>query len=326
MMLSQKLKLTTNVDVLLLPNFSMMAFASTVEPLRAANQLAGEALYAWRTFSLDGHTVAASNGIVVEPSGGLADAGAGSVLFVCAGLGAEHLNEPRLSTRLRELARKGVALGGVCTGTIALARAGLLDDYRCTLHWENIEGFVEAFPHLDVTATLFEIDRDRFTSSGGTAPMDMTINWVGQQHGEDLAVRVAEFLVHHAVRHPHDPQRMPIQYRTGISHPKLLAAIAHMEAYVESPVGLDDVAHAVALSPRQLERLFKQRLGKTPTRYYLELRLQRARLLLQQTSMSVIQVAVASGFSSASHFARCYRQCFGRTPRTEREDVRRLAR
>jgi transcriptional regulator GlxA family with amidase domain len=152
----------------------------------------------------------------------------------------------------------------------------------------------------------------------------MMIGLVAKQHGEDLAVRIAEFLLHHAVRHPHETQRMPIQHRTGITHPKLLAAIAHMEAYVESPVSLNEIAEAVGLSPRQLERLFKQRLGKKPSRYYLELRLQRARLLLQQTSMSVIQVAVASGFSSASHFARCYRDFFNRSPRAERSELSRI--
>ena len=302
----------------------MMAFASVVEPLRAANQLAGRELYQWRTLSLDGAPVLASNGACLTPAGSLADTGRGDMLCVCAGLGAERFRDAALTRRLHELARQGMILGGVCTGTIALARAGLLDGYRCTLHWENVEGFVEEFPDLDITATLFEIDRDRLTSSGGTAPMDMMISLVAKQHGEDLAVRVAEFLLHHAVRHPHETQRMPIQHRTGITHPKLLAAIAHMEAYVESPVALNAIAAAVGLSPRQLERLFKQRLGKKPSRYYLELRLQRARLLLQQTSMSVIQVAVASGFSSASHFARCYREFFNRSPRAERSELSRI--
>lgn len=304
----------------------MMAFAALVEPLRAANQLAGRTLYQWRTFSLDGQAATASNGVQVIPGGNLGDVGRAPTVMLCAGVGAERLNQPALTARLRELARRGKALGGVCTGTIALARAGLLDGYRCTLHWENIEGFVEEFPDLDITATLFEIDRDRYTSSGGTAPMDMMISWIAQSHGDDLAVRVAEFMLHHSVRHPHDAQRLPIQHRTGITHPKLLAAIAHMEAYVESPLSLNEVASAVDLSPRQLERLFKQRLGTRPSRYYLELRLQRARLLLQQTSMSVIQVAVASGFSSASHFARCYRDLFAHAPRVERSNPVRIPR
>lgn len=317
-------KPANDVELLLLPRFSMMAFASVVEPLRAANQLSDTTLYRWRTYSLDGGPVPASNAVQLTPDDALANAGHGRTFFVCAGLGAERFRSEHLTRRLRELSRRGVALGGVCTGTIALARAGLLEGYRCTLHWENVEGFAEEFPDLHITATLFEFDRERYTCSGGTAPLDMMINWISQDHGDDLAVRVAELLLHHPVRHPHDSQRMPIHERMGINHPKLLAAIAHMEAYVESPVSLCAVAEAVKLSPRQLERLFRQRLGQKPSRYYLELRLHRARLLLLQTSMSVIQVAVASGFSSASHFARCYREFFHKSPKAERTEKERI--
>ena len=314
------------VDFLLLPHFSLMAFASSVEPLRAANQLEGRELYRWRTLSTDGEAVVASNGSRIEPGGSLADAAKDGTLFVCAGLGAERIRDASISKCLREVARRGAAIGGVCTGSIALARAGLLDGHRCTIHWENVEGFAEEFPELNITATLFEVDRDRYTCSGGTAPLDMMINSIARDHSDDLALAVAELLLHHAVRHPHNVQRTAIQHRTGITHPKLLAAIAHMEAYVESPVPLNDVASAVNLSSRQLERLFRERLGKTPSRYYMELRLQRARLLLQQTTMSILQIAVACGFTSASHFARCYRDLFSRAPRTERTKLERVPR
>lgn len=306
------------VDFLLLPKFSLMAFASSVEPLRAANQLAGRELYYWRTLSADGGPVTASNGGRILPFASLADAATDGALFVCAGIDAERFHDPSVSRALRAQARKGGIVGGVCTGSIALARAGLLDGYRCTIHWENVEGFAEEFPDLNITATLFEVDRNRCTCSGGTAPLDMMINAIAQDHTDALALSVAELLLHHAVRHPHDTQRIPIQHRTGITHPKLLAVIAQMEAYVESPVSLSDLAAAVNLSNRQLERLFRERLGKTPSRYYLELRLNRARLLLQQTTMSILQVAVACGFSSASHFARCYRELFNNSPRMER--------
>lgn len=311
-------QLPEKIGFLLIPNLSMMAFTSSIEPLRGANQLSGKDLYSWHTFSVDGRPVMASNGVEVSVEGPISEADKMSVIFVCAGLGAEKFDEPQITNRLRGFTRAGIALGGVCTGAWALARAGLLDNYRCTIHWENVESFAEVYPHLDITAALFEIDRDRFTCSGGTAPLDMMINAIAYDHGDDLAVQVAELLLHNSVRHPHDMQRMPLQHRTGISHPKLLAAIAHMEAYVESPVSLHEIAKAVSLSNRQLERLFHDKLGKPPSRYYLELRLQRARLLLTQTSMTVLQVAVACGFSSASHFARCYRAQFGHTPSAER--------
>jgi transcriptional regulator GlxA family with amidase domain len=311
-------QLPQKVAFLLIPNFSMMAFTSSVEPLRAANRLSGKTLYAWRTLSIDGGPVQASNGIVIVPDASIHEELDAKTLFVCAGIRAERFNDKEVFGRLRELARRGVALGGVCTGSLALARAGLLDGYRCTIHWENMEGFVEDFPKLQITATLFEIDRDRYTCSGGTAPLDMMIYSISRDFSDKLAIGVAEQMLHNFVRQPHDTQRMSIQHRTGISNPKLLAVIAYMEAYLETPVSLAELAKSVNLSVRQLERLFRQYLGKTPTRYYLELRLQRARLLLRQTTMPILQVAVASGFASASHFARCYREFFDCAPRAER--------
>lgn len=311
-------QLPQKVGFLLVPHFSMMAFTSSVEPLRAANRLSGKSLYYWRTLSIDGGPVQASNGITIVPDGSVHDELDVKTLFVCAGIRAERFNDKDVFARLRELSRRGVALGGVCTGSLTLARAGLLDGYRCTIHWENMEGFVEDFPKLQITATLFEIDRDRYTCSGGTAPLDMMIYAISRDFSDKLAIGVAEQMLHNFVRQPHNAQRMSIQYRTGISNPKLLAVIAYMEAYLESPVSLVELASSVDLSVRQLERLFRNYLGKTPTRYYLELRLQRAQLLLRQTTMPILQVAVASGFASASHFARCYRELFDCAPRAER--------
>ncbi|MEX2496353.1 MAG: GlxA family transcriptional regulator [Woeseia sp.] len=310
--------LPQRVGFLLLPNFSMMAFTSAVEPLRAANRLSGKKLYSWQTFSIDGKPVHASNGIALVPDASIHEELDASALFVCAGIRAERFNDEAVFARLRELAKRRVALGGVCTGALALARAGLLNGYRCTIHWENMEGFVEDFPDLQITATLFEIDRDRYTCSGGTAPLDMMIYSISRDFSDKLAIGVAEQMLHNFVRQPHDAQRMSIQYRTGISNPKLLAVIAYMEAYLESPVSLAELATSVNLSIRQLERLFRNHLDKTPTRYYLDLRLRRAQLLLRQTTMPILQVAVASGFASASHFARCYRECFNCSPRAER--------
>ena len=296
-----------------------MAFTSSIEPLRSANRMSGRDLYRWRTLSIDGSMVAASNKVAIEPDGSFLDPPGCDTLFVCAGVNAEKFTDPRLSPRLREIARAGVAMGAVCTGSIALANAGLLDDYRCTIHWENVEGFVEAYPRLKVTATLFEIDRNRYTCSGGTAPLDMMIHFIARDHGSELAISVAEQMLHAAMRQPHDPQRLSTQHRTGISNPKLLAAIAHMEAYIETPLPVAAIAEAVSLSPRQLERLFQELLKKTPARYYLELRLQRARLLLQQTAMPILQIAVASGFTSAAHFATSYKAYFAVSPRDVRK-------
>ncbi|MEX0707274.1 MAG: GlxA family transcriptional regulator [Woeseia sp.] len=320
----EPVKTPQHVAFLLLPNFSMMAFASSVEPLRAANRQSGRELYAWSTYSVDGEQVIASNGVITVPHGSIHDAISPDVLFVCAGVRAHQFRDEKTLARLHDMGRGGMAIGGICSGSLALAQAGLLKGYRCTIHWEYVEPFVEKFPQLDVTAALFEIDRDRYTCSGGTAPLDMMINSIARDHGEDLAISVAEQMLHSFIRHPHDAQRMSMQHRTGISHPKLLGAIAHMEAYLEHPLSLRELAKSVDLSNRQLERLFREHFHKTPSRYYLELRLRRAKLLLRQTEMPVLQIAVASGFSSASHFARCYREFFHHSPRDERASVERV--
>jgi len=306
------------VGFLLLPNFSMIAFTASIEPLRAANRLSGEKLYNWNTLSLDGDKVRASNEVALRPFASLMDDIELDVLFVCAGLDAHLINDKKMMGRLRSFARKGLPIGSVCTGSIALADAGLLDNYRCTIHWENIEGFVEANPDLDVTATLFEIDRDRYTCSGGTAPLDMMIHSIALDHGEALASDVAEQMLHSFVRKPSDKQRTSIQHRTGISNAKLLAAIGVMEAHIDPPLPLPRIAKRINISLRQLERLFKSNLNNTPTRYYSELRLQRAKQLITQTPMSMLEIAVATGFTSAAHFTQAYKKYFNHPPSAER--------
>ncbi|KAA5607452.1 helix-turn-helix domain-containing protein [Roseospira marina] len=304
------------LQFLLLQRFSMLAFTSAVEPLRTANRLAGQTLYDWEILTTTGTAAVASNGIHVLPDSTLGEERPDAdAVVVCAGLGMEGYDSPEVTRWLRRHARRGVPVGGLCTGPLALAAAGLLKGYRCTIHWENVESFVEQFPDLAITATLYEIDRDRFTCAGGTSALDMMIAIIREEHGRALAVRVADALIHTGLRHPEDPQRVALRERIGVSDPKVLAAIAHMEAHLENPVPVEVLASQIRVSHRQLERLFQKHLGASPSRYYLRLRLQRARSLLAQTSMTVLQVAVACGFSSASHFSKCYRQEFGQAPR-----------
>jgi AraC family transcriptional regulator, glycine betaine-responsive activator len=303
----------------LVPNFSMMAFTSAIEPLRIVNRIAGRELYRWRTLSLDGTAVRASNGVPLLPDGAFEREGRPpDAVVVCAGALVERFRNPAFDFWVKGMMARGAAIGGICTGTLVLARAGLLEGHRCTIHWENMEGLVEEFPRHEITATLFEIDRDRFTCSGGTAPIDLMLHLIARQRSGQLAAAVADQMMH-VMRSSHDPQRMSLKHRTGISNAKILAAIAHMEAHLEIASSQEEIALAVGLSSRQLERLFRAQLGKSPSRYYLELRLHRARLLLFQTSMPVLQVAVACGFTSASHFARCYRSLFGHPPHAERQ-------
>ena len=314
-------ELPHRIAFFLIPQFAMMGFSSAIEPLRSANRMSGRRLYSWHILSKDGAPVMASNGIPVVPEASIAEVttpGQFSTLVVCAGIDAHLYEDKAVFSWLRRLDRQGIDIGAISLGSYVLARAGLLDGYRCTIHWENLSGFMEAFPHLDVTPELFEVDRNRFTCSGGIAALDMALHLIALQHGRDLAAAVSEQFIHERIRDRHDPQRMALPARLGIRHPKLVAVIRQMEESLEEPISRADLAASVHLSSRQLERLFRKYLGRTPTRYYLELRLARARRLLLQTDMSVLDVALACGFVSASHFSKCYREYFGKTPREER--------
>jgi transcriptional regulator GlxA family with amidase domain len=309
---------------LLIPNFSMSAFAMALEPIRIANRMSGRELYSWQIVSKAGGPVRASNGVVVLTDQSIADVrlspgGTNPTVMLCSGLGAEHYEDRELFGWLRRVDRAGAVLGAVCTGAHVLARAGLLDDYRCTIHWENLPGFIEDFPDIRVSADLFEVDRNRMTCSGGSAALDLMLHVIGREHGQELATKVSEQCVVDRIRQAGDQQRMPHPLRLGVHNPKLIGAIQMMESNIEEPLDQEMLARYVGLSRRQLERLFRKHLGRTPAQYYLELRLERARHLLFQTSLPIMNVAFACGFVSASHFSTCYRQKYGRTPRAERE-------
>jgi AraC family transcriptional regulator, glycine betaine-responsive activator len=318
-MLGEKPKSSTqSVALVLVPEFTMMPVTSVIEPLRLANRLADKPLYKWTLHSIDGQPVAASSGILTMANGDLESIPPDAAVIVCGGLNIQHHTDKRLLSWLRKVSRKGVDIGAVCTGAHVLAEAGLLDGYRCTIHWENLPGFTEAFPDIDVTGGLFEIDEDRFTSAGGTTALDMMLSVITTQHGPDMAAQVAETILHSPIRHHSENQRLSLPARIGARHPKLVSIIERMEENLEDPLSPSLLAKQAGLSTRQLERLFRRYLDRSPKRYYLELRLKKARSLLLQTDMSVINVALACGFSSPSHFSKCYRAYYGRTPYRER--------
>jgi AraC family transcriptional regulator, glycine betaine-responsive activator len=296
----------------------MMPVTSAIEPLRLANRLAEKQLYKWTLHSLDGQPVAASNGILTMVNGDLEAVPQDAAIIVCGGLNIQHHTDKRLLSWLRKTSRRGVDIGSVCTGAHVLAEAGLLDGYKCTIHWENLPGFTEAFPDIDVTGGLFEIDEDRFSSAGGTTALDLMLSLITSQHGPDMAAQVAETVLHSPIRHHSENQRLSLPARIGARHPKLVSIIEKMEDNLEDPLSPSLLAKQAGLSTRQLERLFRRYLDRSPKRYYLELRLKKARSLLLQTDMSVINVALACGFSSPSHFSKCYRAFYGRTPYRER--------
>lgn len=303
---------------LLLPQFPLMSYASAVEPLRAANHLTGRPLYTWRHIAVAGDMIPASNGIDILADARIGDPIALDMLFVCAGGNPALFREASTLGWLRGLARDGVALAGMSGGSYILARAGLLDGFRCTIHWEHIPAFEEEFPALEIRRTLYEIDRARVTCAGGIASLDMMLALIERDQGPELAAEISEWFLRTQPRPGSGSQRMTLRERYRVTHPKLLKALALMERRLEEPASCAAIATEVDLSARQLERLFGDQLGTTPQLHYLSVRLDRARTLLRQTALAVAEIAVACGFVSTSHFARAYRRQFGCSPRKER--------
>ncbi|EKF20933.1 GlxA family transcriptional regulator [Nitratireductor pacificus] len=315
----------------LVPDFTMMAFAAALEPLRMANRMAGYEAYQWRLASIDGLPVSASNGVQVAVGWSLAEERRKmssherpSMVIVCGGLNIETYDEKSVFAWLREEYNRGVAIGGLCTAAHILAAAGLLADKRCAIHWENLPGFAEKYPRANVFADLFEMEANIYTCAGGTAAMDMMLKLIGEDFDEALVNRVCEQLLTDRIRSPSDRQRLPLRARLGVQNSKVLTIIELMEANLSEPLSLVEIADNVGLSRRQIERLFRQEMGRSPARYYLEIRLDRARHLLIQSPMPVVEVAVACGFVSASHFSKCYRELYARSPQQERADRKQL--
>ncbi len=315
----------------LVPDFSLIAFATAIEPLRLANRMLGYQHYEWRLASLDGQAVAASNGVEVsvnstlsEERGFLSGEKRPSMVFVCSGLNVEAYAQKSLHAWLREVHNRNISVGGLCTGAYVLAAAGLLSGRRCAIHWEDLPGFSEKFPLAEVYADLYETDDNIYTCAGGTASLDMMLNLIGEDHDENLVNRICEQALTDRVRNPHDRQRLPLRARLGVQNSKVLSIIELMEGNLSEPLSLLEIANYAGLSRRQIERLFRQEMGRSPARYYLEIRLDRARHLLIQSSLPVVEVAVACGFVSASHFSKCYRELFGRSPQQERADRKQL--
>ena len=306
------------IGFLLLDQFTLISLASAVEPLRMANQLTGQELYRWHTFSLGGEQVWASDGMPITPDASINSAPMLDTVIVCGGIGIQSAVTREHITWLRTQARRSKRIGGVCTGSWALAQAGLLDGFDCSVHWEFLAAMQEAFPRVSLSSSLFTLDRDRFTSSGGTAPMDMMLHLISRDHGDELSAAISDMFVYERIRNEQDHQRVPLKHMLGTQQPKLQEIVALMEANLEEPLSLDELANYVDLSRRQLERLFQKYLHSSPSRYYLKLRLIRARQLLKQTPISIVELSVVCGFVSTPHFSKCYRECFGIPPSDER--------
>ena len=294
-----------------------MGFASAVEPLRVANRFKVDA-YRWTILSLDGGPVVASNGMSLNVDAALPEARDVKTLLVVAGFNPLQHYQQALADTLRQLDRQGATLGAIDTGAFVLAQARLLQGQPVTLHWEAQSAFKELFPALKVTQELFEWGERRISCAGGTAAMDMMLALIGKRHGHALAATVSEQFLHGPVRSPSEHQRTELVARFGVHDKKLVQAIQTMQTHLEEVLPLEELAARMGVTRRQMERLFATHLRVSPAAFYLGLRLDRARQLLAQSDLGIMEVALACGFSSASHFARAYRSQFGQRPKDAR--------
>lgn len=306
---------------ILLPQFALMSMASAIEPLRAANTLAGRSLYQWHTFVLSGNHARASCG--AEMAGdGLDDLHQSTrpmdTVFVCTGGNPADWRYPDLAVHLQRLAQNGVRLGGISGGAFVLAQSRLLAGRRFTLHWEYASALQEAFPLLSPETARYVLDRDRITCGGGVAAIDMMHALISQRHGSAFARRVTDWFLHRQVEEPQAPQRASTAQRFQVHHPALVAVLEKMLATVGEPLSRAAMALHAGVSPRQIDRLFARHLNLSFQQQYRQIRLAHARLLLQQSALPVTQVAIACGYASATHFSRSYRGHFGQTPRQAR--------
>ncbi|WP_372884707.1 GlxA family transcriptional regulator [Shimia sp.] len=307
------------ITFILVEEFSHIAFACAVEPLRIANLVSGDRLYDWSFASEGGGGATSSNGSVTLVDCGLDALPKSDRLFVLSGINMQsHVSRPLLAELRRQRAR-GTAIGALCSGAWILAEAGFLDGVKAAIHWDYHDSFAERFPEVALVRNVFVADARHVTASGGTATADLMLHLIGADHGEDLARAVADQMVYNAVRDASGEQKVSLQSRNGMRNPHLVRAIRIMQDHVDNPLSPRLIAEDLGISARQLERLFGKYLNTSPKRYYMEMRLERARNLLVQTEASVIEVALACGFENAGHFSRVYKGMFGIGPAAQRE-------
>ena len=298
------------IALLVLPQASILEVASALDPLRNANRQLGHDAYRWRVVSPDGAPVPLTCGIELPSSGPLSHATGADALIVIAGYRLNDVATRPLIRDRRRAAPRFQLVGGIDAAPWVLARAGLLDGHRATVHWEDLEDLAAAHPDVDVVPDRFVIDRNRATISGAAPAQDFMLHLIRSRHGAALARQVAaSFLATH--RPGHEPQ-------TGTQDPALdprvAQALARMEARIDAPEAAAQTAKAVGLSPRRLESLFRAALGTTPAAHALDLRLQAARRMLTDTRHPIAEVALRTGFSSPSTLSRAFRARFRQPP------------
>lgn len=306
------------LSFLLVPEYAMVALLSAIEPMRVANRFAGREVFRWQLLSGDGETIEASNQLALQKTESINNIETPRNLIVCSSFNPERYIDQHTVTWLKNISRKGCTLGAIDTGCYLLAEANLLKDRCITLHWEALPAFQEDHPEIKISNELFEIDQNLITCAGGTSSIDMMLYLIQAELGHELAISVCEQFIKSGIRQKSDKQRIGLAARLKIHHPRLLKVLTLMEENIEDPLSPSILAEHAHLSVRQLERLFRSHLDNSPTGYYMQLRLERARQLLKESHLSVAEIATACGFSSGPHFTRSYRNQFNCSPKEDR--------
>jgi transcriptional regulator GlxA family with amidase domain len=303
-----------NVGILLVDGFALMSYAAVVEPLRAANALDGHELYRIRNIPVSGDLSTSSCGAVVPAGGRVGVDTDFDLLLVAAGGDPMCFEDKRVFSWLRQLSTRGVRLGGISGGPVILAAAGLMSGRRMTVHWEHAAALVEKSPSLLVERNLYVIDRDRVTCAGGTAPLDLMHALIAERHGSQLARRASDWLLHTEIRPAGGPQRAGRVERYRTNDPSVLSTLEAMENHIADPLCLSQLARISGVSTRQLNRAFRQSLGQSTMSFYTYLRLEKARNLIMNSALSITEIALATGFSSSSHFSASHSKRYGKPP------------
>jgi transcriptional regulator GlxA family with amidase domain len=306
------------ISFLLIPNFSLFGLTAMLDPLRHANRSSGETLYSWELISQHGGLVESSDSIQVMTDVNIRDAAHCETLIICSATNPqEYISAPLLGF-IRQQASHGSYIGCQDTAVYIAASAGIMDGYRCTMHWENIASTAELFPRIKLVQELLVIDRKRFSCPGALSGLDMMLYLIENQHGHELASKVADELIYTHKRSHTDSQRLSLQKRLNTRNYNLLDAVNLMQLNIEEPLRIAEISKHLNISNRELERLFRHYLNSSPNRYYRNIRLDHAHIMLQQTSESITSISIACGFNSLSYFTRCYQNRFGKKPSLER--------
>ena len=307
------------IGLILIDGFALMSYSSIVEPLRAANLISRRTYYDIKFIPVTGSWAHSSSGASVKATGRIGQEGNFDLVLVVAGGHPASFKDTKLFHWLRTLSRRGINLGGVSGGPVILASAGVMEGRRMTVHWEHAAALAESRTGLMIERSLYVIDRDRFTCAGGIAPLDMMHALLTKHHGPAFARQVSDWFMHTDVRSASGPQRSGLVERYGTNNPPIILAIEAMENHIADPLELTQLAKLSQISPRQLNRLFRSKMGQSTMNFYCKLRLEKAYKLLKQSTLPITEIALANGFSSSAHFAHSFRRTFGSTPSSLRQ-------